>query len=66
MRAVIATVLIAVIATVALLLANLGTALVWVRPMPPSVILLGGLLALVQLVALRLLYTRMFRERSEA
>jgi FlaA1/EpsC-like NDP-sugar epimerase len=61
-RVVIATALIVVIATGVMVLVNLGTASVWARPVPPSVILLGGVLALVQLVALRL-YVRSFLER---
>jgi hypothetical protein len=63
---IIATATSVMIATGALLLANVGMDFVWARPVPPTVILLGGVLALVQLVALRLLYARTFRERSEA
>jgi hypothetical protein len=37
----------AMIATGVLILANLGMTLVWTRPVPPSVILVGGMLALV-------------------
>ena len=55
-----------VIATGVLVLVNLGIALVRTRPVPPTVILVGGILALVQLVALRLLYVRTYRERSGA
>ena len=47
LRVVIATALIAVIATGVLVLVNLGTASVWARPAPPTVILFGGVLALV-------------------
>jgi FlaA1/EpsC-like NDP-sugar epimerase len=46
-----------------LVIANLGMDLVWVRPVPLSVILVGGVLAFVQLVAVRL-YPRVFYERS--
>lgn len=63
---IIATATSVMITTGALVLVNVGMDFVWARPVPPSVILLGGVLALVQLVALRLLYTRMFRERSNA
>ena len=48
-----------------LIIANLGADLLWSRPVPLSVILVGAVLAFVQLVALRLLYTRTFRSRSE-
>ncbi len=44
---IIATATSVVIATGALLLANVGMDFVWARPVPPSVILLGGVLALV-------------------
>lgn len=60
---IIATATSAMIATGALVLANVGIDFVWARPVPSSVILVGGVLALVQLVALRLLYTRVFRNR---
>lgn len=60
---IIATATSVTIATGALLLTNVGVDFVWARLIPPTVILLGGVLALVQLVALRLLYTRMLRER---
>ena len=46
-----------------LVIANLGVDLVWSRPVPLSVILVGGVLAFVQLVAVRL-YPRVFYERS--
>jgi FlaA1/EpsC-like NDP-sugar epimerase len=46
-----------------LVIANLGMDLVWARPVPLSVILVGGVLAFVQLVAVRL-YPRVFYERS--
>ena len=59
---IIATATSAIIATGALVLVNVGMDFVWARPVPPTVILVGGVLALVQLVALRLLYTQMFRD----
>ena len=46
-----------------LVVANLGVDLAWARPVPLSVILVGGVLAFVQLVAVRL-YPRVFYERS--
>jgi FlaA1/EpsC-like NDP-sugar epimerase len=60
---IIATATSVMIATGALVLVNLGMDFVWARPVPISVILLGGVLDFVQLVALRLLYARTFRER---
>ncbi len=46
-----------------LLTANLGADLLWQRPVPLSVILVGAALAFMQLVAVRL-YPRVFYERS--
>lgn len=46
-----------------LLIANLGAEQVWGRPVPLSVVLVGAVLAFVQLVAVRL-YPRVFYERS--
>ena len=46
-----------------LVIANLGVDLVWSRPVPLSVVLVGGVLAFVQLVVVRL-YPRVFYERS--
>ncbi|MDQ3286627.1 MAG: polysaccharide biosynthesis protein, partial [Actinomycetota bacterium] len=46
-----------------LIIANLGTDLVWSRPVPLSVILVGAVLAFVQLVVVRL-YPRVFYELS--
>ncbi|HKZ27759.1 MAG TPA: hypothetical protein VJ086_07710, partial [Rubrobacteraceae bacterium] len=46
-----------------LVIANLGVDLVWSRPVPLSVILVGGVLAFVQLVVVRL-YPRVFYELS--
>jgi len=46
-----------------LVIASLGVDLAWARPVPLSVILVGGVLAFVQLVAVRL-YPRVFYERS--
>ena len=63
---IIATATSVMIATGALVLVNVGMDFLWARPVPPSVILFGGVFAFVQLVALRLLYARTFRERSEA
>ena len=60
---VIATATSVMIATGVLVLVNVGMDLVWARPVPTSVILLGGVLALVQLEALRLLYARLFQDR---
>jgi len=60
---IIATATSVMIATGALVLVNVGMDFLWARPVPPTVILLGGVIAFVQLVALRLLYARMFRER---
>lgn len=51
------------LATGVLILANLGIDLVWSRPVPLSVILVGGVLGYMQLVAVRL-YPRVFYERS--
>ena len=63
---IIATATSVIIVTGALLLVNVGMDFLWARTVPPSVILFGGVPAFVQLVALRLLYARTFRERSEA
>jgi FlaA1/EpsC-like NDP-sugar epimerase len=60
---IIATATSVMIATGALVLVNVGMDYLWARPVPPSVILLGGVLAFVQLVALRVLYARVNRER---
>ncbi len=46
-----------------LLIVNLGVEQVWHRPVPLSVLLMGAVLAFVQLVAVRL-YPRVFYERS--
>lgn len=46
-----------------LIVANLGADLVWARPVPLSVILVGAVLAFVQLVVVRL-YPRVFYELS--
>ena len=46
-----------------LLITNLGLELVWLRPVPLSVLLVGAVLAFVQLVAVRL-YPRVFYELS--
>jgi FlaA1/EpsC-like NDP-sugar epimerase len=46
-----------------LIVANLGIGLVWTRPVPLSVLLVGAVFAYVQLVAVRL-YPRVFYERS--
>jgi FlaA1/EpsC-like NDP-sugar epimerase len=46
-----------------LIIANLGVDLVWSRPVPLSVILVGAVLAFVQLVVVRL-YPRVFYELS--
>ena len=51
------------LATGVLLIANLGLERLWVRPVPLSVLLVGSVLAYVQLVAVRL-YPRVFYERS--
>src|SRR5918912_2468727 len=51
------------LATGVMLIANLGLQLVWPRPVPMSVLLVGSVLAYVQLVAVRL-YPRVFYERS--
>jgi FlaA1/EpsC-like NDP-sugar epimerase len=51
------------VATGTLLIADLGADLVWARPVPLSVILVGSVLAYVQLVAVRL-YPRVFYELS--
>lgn len=51
------------VATGVLMLANLGWDAVWNRPMPVSVVLVGSVLAYVQLVAVRL-YPRVFYELS--
>ncbi|MDQ3911985.1 MAG: polysaccharide biosynthesis protein [Actinomycetota bacterium] len=52
-----------VMATGVLIVANLLLGLVWWRPVPLSVLLVGALLAFVQLVVVRL-YPRVFYERS--
>ena len=51
------------LATGVLLIANLGLERLWARPVPLSVLLVGSVLAYVQLVAVRL-YPRVFYERS--
>lgn len=51
------------IATGVLFLADFVVELVWERPMPLSVLLVGAVLAYVQLVAVRL-YPRVFYELS--
>lgn len=52
---IIATATSVMIATGALVLVNVGMDFLWARPVPPSVILVGGVLTFVQPVALRLL-----------
>jgi FlaA1/EpsC-like NDP-sugar epimerase len=51
------------LATGVLLIANLGLERLWARPVPLSVLLVGSVLAYLQLVAVRL-YPRVFYERS--
>src|ERR687883_1024101 len=51
------------LATGVLFIVDMGVDIIWVRPVPLSVLLVGSVLAYVQLVAVRL-YPRVFYERS--